>query len=91
MQTGDKSAYDLTGQIVEKEDEFHALLSDKTKKMLGQMREKQLDLSVANEKKAFKKNKILLSSDDEDTRILTAFFGDGGKRIYLRQHRTKIA
>ena len=52
-QFDDKSASELTEQIVEKEDELVALLSDDAKEILDQMREKQLDLSVANEKKAF--------------------------------------
>ena len=49
----DKFASELTDQIVEKEDELAPLLSDEAKEILDQMREKQLDLSVANEKKAF--------------------------------------
>ena len=53
MQPDDKSASKLTEQIVEKEDELAPLLSDETKEILDQMREKQLDLSIANEKKAF--------------------------------------
>ena len=52
-QPDDKSASELTEQIVEKEDELAALLSYEAKEILDQMREKQLDLSVANDKKAF--------------------------------------
>ena len=52
-QQDEKSAFELTEQIVEKEDELAPLLSDEAKEILDQMREKQLDLSVANEKKAF--------------------------------------
>ena len=52
-QPDDKSSSELTEQIVEKEDELAALLSDEAKEILDQMREKQLDLSVVNEKKAF--------------------------------------
>ena len=52
-QPDDKSSSELTEHIVEKEDELAPLLSDKAKEILDQMREKQLDLSVANEKKAF--------------------------------------
>ena len=53
MQPDDKSASELTEQIVEKEDELAALLSDEAKEILDQMRDKQLDLSVSNERKAF--------------------------------------
>ena len=42
MQPDDKSASELTGQIVEKEDELAALLSYEAKEILNQMREKQL-------------------------------------------------
>ena len=49
----DKSASELTEQIVEKEDELAALLSDEAKEILDQMRDKQLDLSTLNERKAF--------------------------------------
>ena len=52
-QPDDKSASKLTEYIVEKEDELAPLLSDEAKEILDQMREMQLDLSVANEKKAF--------------------------------------
>ena len=52
-QPDDKSASELTEQIVEKEDEFVPLLSDEAKEILEQMREKQLDLSTSNERKAF--------------------------------------
>ena len=52
-QPNDKSSSELTEQIVEKEDELAALLSDEAREILDQMRKKQLDLSVANEKKAF--------------------------------------
>ena len=52
-QPDDKSASELTEQIVEKEDELAALLSDKAKEILEQMRDKQLDLSTLNERKAF--------------------------------------
>ena len=52
-QSDDKSASELTEQIVEKEDELASLLSDEAKEILEQMREKQLDLSTANELKAF--------------------------------------
>ena len=53
MQPDDKSASELTEQIVEKEDELAALLSDEANEILEQMREKQLDLSTSNERKAF--------------------------------------
>ena len=53
MQPDDKSAYELTEQIVEKEDELAALLSDEEKEILDQMRDEQLDLSTLNERKAF--------------------------------------
>ena len=53
MQPDDKSDSELTEQIVEKEDELAALLPDEAKEILEQMREKQLDLSTANERKAF--------------------------------------
>ena len=52
-QPDDKLASELTEQIVEKEDELSPLLSDEAREILYQMREKQLDLSVANEKTAF--------------------------------------
>ena len=52
-QPDDKSSSELTDQIVEKEDELAALLSDEAKEILEQIREKQLDLSTSNEKKAF--------------------------------------
>ena len=52
-QPDDKSASELTEQIVEKEDELAPLLSDEANEILEQMREKQLDLSTANERKAF--------------------------------------
>ena len=52
-QLDDKSASELTEQIVEKEDELAPLLSDEAKEILEQMREKQLDLSTSNERKAF--------------------------------------
>ena len=52
-QPDDKSTSELTEQIVEKEDELAALLSDEAKETLDQMRGKQLDLSTANERKAF--------------------------------------
>ena len=52
-QPDDKSASELTEQIVEKEDELDALLSDEAKDILDQMRDKQLDLSTSNERKAF--------------------------------------
>ena len=48
-----KSDSDLTEQIVEKEDELATLLSDEAKEILDQMRDKQLDLSTSNERKAF--------------------------------------
>ena len=53
MQPEDKSDSELTEQIVEKEDELAPLLSDEANEILGQMREKQLDLSTSNERKAF--------------------------------------
>ena len=53
MQPDDKSAAELTEQIVEKEDELAALLSDEAKEILDQMRDKQLDLSTSNEREAF--------------------------------------
>ena len=52
-QPDDKSAAELTEQIVEKEDELAALLSDEAKEILDQMRDTQLDLSTSNERKAF--------------------------------------
>ena len=52
-QPDDKSSSELTEQIVEKEDELAALLSEEAKEILDQMRDKQLDLSTSNEKKAF--------------------------------------
>ena len=52
-QPDDKSASELTEQIVEKEDELAPLLSDEAKEILDQMRDKQLDLSTSNERKAF--------------------------------------
>ena len=52
-QPDNKSASELTEQIVEKEDELAALLSDEAKEILDQMRDGQLDLSVSNERKAF--------------------------------------
>ena len=52
-QPDDKSASEFTEQIVEKEDELAALLSDEAKEILNQMRDKQLDLSTSNERKAF--------------------------------------
>ena len=52
-QSDDKSASELTEQIVEKEDELAALLSDEAKEILDQMSDKQLDLSTSNERKAF--------------------------------------
>ena len=51
-QPDDKSASELTEQIVEKEDELAALLSDDVKEILDQMSDKQLDLSTSNERKA---------------------------------------
>ena len=53
MQPDDKSDSELTEQIVEKEEELDALLSDEAKKILDQMRDTQLDLSASNERKAF--------------------------------------
>ena len=53
MQPDDKSDSELTEQIVEKEDELAPLLSDEAKEILNQMRDKQLDLSTSNERKAF--------------------------------------
>ena len=53
MQPDDKSDSELTEQIVEKEEELDALLSDEAKEILEQMRDKQLDLSTSNERKAF--------------------------------------
>ena len=53
MQPEDKSDSELTEQIVEKEDELDSLLSDKAKEILEQVRDKQLDLSTSNERKAF--------------------------------------
>ena len=52
-QPDDKLASELTDQIVEKEDELAPLLSDEANEILEQMREKQFDLSTANERKAF--------------------------------------
>ena len=52
-QPDDKSDSELTEQIVEKENELAALLSDEAKKILEQMTEKQLDLSASNEREAF--------------------------------------
>ena len=52
-QPDDKSASELTKQIVEKEDELTTLLSEKAKEILDQMRDKQLDLSTSNEREAF--------------------------------------
>ena len=52
-QPDDKSASELTEQIVEKEDDLAPLLSHEAKEILDQMREKQLDLSTSNERKAF--------------------------------------
>ena len=52
-QPDDKSDSELTEQIVEKEDELAALLSDEAKEILDQMRDTQLDLSTSNERKAF--------------------------------------
>ena len=52
-QPDDKSAAELTEQIVEKEDELAALLSDEAKEILDQMRDNQLDLSTSKERKAF--------------------------------------
>ena len=52
-QPDDKSASKLTEQIVEKEDKLDPLLSDEAKEILEQIREKQLDLSTSNERKAF--------------------------------------
>ena len=52
-QPDDQSVSKLTEQIVEKEDELAALLSDEAKKILDQMRDTQLDLSTSNERKAF--------------------------------------
>ena len=52
-QPDDKSASELTNQIVDKEDELAPLLSDEAKEILEQMRDKQLDLLTANERKAF--------------------------------------
>ena len=49
----DKLETELTEQIVEKEDELAALLSDEAKEILDQMRDKQLELSTLNERKAF--------------------------------------
>ena len=49
----DKSASKLIEQIVEMEDELVALLLDEAKEILDQMRDKQLNLSVSNERKAF--------------------------------------
>ena len=53
LQSNDKSTSDLTEQIVEKEDELAALLSDEAKEILNQMTDQQLDLSTLNERKAF--------------------------------------
>ena len=53
IQPDDKSASELTEQIVEKEDELAALLSDKAKEILDQMRDMQVDLSTSNERKVF--------------------------------------
>ena len=52
-QPDDKLASELTEQIVEKEEELDALLSDEAKKILDQMRDTQLDLLTSNERKAF--------------------------------------
>ena len=52
-QSDDKSASELTEQIVEKEDELALLLSDEANEILEQMIEKQLDLSTSNERTAF--------------------------------------
>ena len=52
-QPDDKLETELTEQIVEKEDELAALLSDEAKEILNQMRDTQLDLSTSNERKAF--------------------------------------
>ena len=52
-QPDDKSDSELTEQIVEKEDELAALLSDEAKEILDQMRDTQLDLSTSNERKVF--------------------------------------
>ena len=52
-QPDDKSSSDLTNQIIDKEDELAPLLSDDAKEILEQMRDKQLDLSTSNERKAF--------------------------------------
>ena len=61
MQPDDKSDSELTEQIVEKEDELAPLLSDEANEILEQMREKQLDLSTANERKAFISGFILIT------------------------------
>ena len=53
MQPDDKLASELTEEIVKKEDELAPLLSDEANEILEQMREKQLDLSTPNERKAF--------------------------------------
>ena len=52
-QSDDKSASELTEQIVEKEDELALLLSDEANEIPEQMREKQLDMSTSNARKAF--------------------------------------
>ena len=49
----DETTREMTSFIVEKEDEIAPLLSDEAKEILDQMREKQLELSTSNEKKAF--------------------------------------
>ena len=49
----DAAGRQITEQIVEKEDELAALLSDEAREILDQMRDKQLDLSTLNERKAF--------------------------------------
>ena len=52
-QPDDKSASELTEQIVKKEDELAALLLDEAKEIMNQVRDKQLDLSTLNERKVF--------------------------------------
>ena len=47
----DKTTREMTSFIVEKYDDLTPLLSDEAKKILDHMREMQLELSVANEKK----------------------------------------
>ena len=52
-QPDDKSVSELTEQIMEKEDELAALLSDEAKEILNQMAGQQLNLSTSNDRKAF--------------------------------------